>query len=309
MDADLAGLGRADAEQGKRKLRPSGVEQARDAEDLAAAQREADILVAARKRQIAHLEQRFVRQAGRLERFFLKFAAGHVVGELFIVQLRRVARGCQLAAAENGKALGNLKDLIELVADKQDGNALLLELQDDAEKCLNLLAGQSGRRLVHDDELRVEHQRTADGDHLLFRDRKLAQSGVQIDREADPRNRLFRDRAHILPVYKFLFRDQLTVDRQILHDAQVGENGEVLINDLNAAFNGGKRRDLLQGFALKFDGAGITLINAGNDLDQRGLAAAVFTSQAVDLARTDLQRNAVERLDAGKVFLDVQRPQ
>ena len=32
-------------------------------------------------------------------------------------------------------------------------------------------------------------------------------------------------------------------------------------------------------------------------------------SQAMDLARTDLQRNAVERFDAGKVFLDIQRPQ
>ena len=309
MDADLAGLGRADAEQGQRKFRPSRVEKARDAEDLAAAQREADVLIAAGKRQIAHLKQRLVRQAGGLERLFLKFAAGHVVGEFFIVQLRRVARSRQLSAAENGKALRDFKDLVQLMTDKQNGDPLFLQLQNDAEKRLNLLPGQGGRRLIHDDEFRVEHQRTADGNHLFFRDRKFTQSGVQIDCEADPRNCLLRNRAHIFPVYKFLFCDQLTVDRQILHDAQVRKNGEVLINDLNAAFNGGKRRDLLQGPALKFDGTGIALINTGNNLDQRGLATAVFTGQAMDLARTDLQRNAVERFDAGKVFLDIQRPQ
>ncbi len=50
---------------------------------------------------------------------------------------------------------------------------------------------------------------------------------------------------------------------------------------------------------------GFGLVHAGDDLDQRALAAPVLAGEAQDLARHDVEANIVERLDAAKLLGDM----
>ncbi len=58
------------------------------------------------------------------------------------------------------------------------------------------------------------------------------------------------------------------------------------------------------GGAVDHDRAGIALIDAGDDLDQRRFAAPVFADQAVDFASFDRQIDFAERLHPGKGFVN-----
>jgi hypothetical protein len=54
--------------------------------------------------------------------------------------------------------------------------------------------------------------------------------------------------------------------------------------------------------AVDHDPAGIGRLGAGQDLEQGRLAGAVLAKEAVDLARDQVERDAVQRLDAGVSF-------
>ena len=153
------------------------------------------------------------------------------------------------------------------MADEQDGDALGLELQDDLKEGLDLLLRQRRGGLVHDDELGVEHQRAADGNHLLLRDGEGADQAIQLHVEVDLGEGLLGDLAHALLVHQLVARGQLGVERQVLHDCQVREDGEILIDDLNAHVDGFQRRDFGIGLSIKLDVAAIGLVNAADDLD------------------------------------------
>ena len=56
------------------------------------------------------------------------------------------------------------------------------------------------------------------------------------------------------------------------------------------------------GLALEDDLALVRLVDAGQNLDQRGLARAVFADEAVDGAALNVDGDVIQRLDAGELF-------
>ena len=191
------------------------------------------------------------------------------------------------------------------MADEQDGDALGLELQDDLKEGLDLLLGQRRGGLVHDDELCIEHQSAADGDHLLLRDGEGADQSIQIHLEVDLGEGLLRDLAHAALVNKLVACGQLGVERQIFHDRQVWEDGKILIDDLHAHVDGLQGRDFGIALSIEFNVAAIGLVNAADDLDDRRFSAAVFAGQTVHLAGFDFQRDILQCLDSAERFADV----
>ena len=78
---------------------------------------------------------------------------------------------------------------------------------------------------------------------------------------------------------------EVLVDRDVLGDRQVGEEGQVLVDDLDAERLGARGREVLGGLAVELDPAArLGLVDAGHELDQGGLAAAVLADEAVHLA-------------------------
>src|SRR6516165_4249824 len=56
--------------------------------------------------------------------------------------------------------------------------------------------------------------------------------------------------------------------------------------------------------AVEEDATRIRPVEAGDDLDQRRFAGAVLAHERMDLARAELERDAIERPHAGEGFAD-----
>ena len=55
--------------------------------------------------------------------------------------------------------------------------------------------------------------------------------------------------------------------------------------------------NLLDHFAVDFDRSGVGLMGAGDDLDQRRFACAIFAEQRVDFAGVRVERHSFQRAD------------
>src|SRR5690606_21026925 len=79
--------------------------------------------------------------------------------------------------------VGNGKDLIEEMGDEDDGEPLRLEIGDDLEQALDLLAVETGRGFVEDQHLARELDGAGNGDDLLDGDGMAAEfaRGIEIE--------------------------------------------------------------------------------------------------------------------------------
>ena len=214
-----------------------------------------------------------------------------------------------MSAPQNGEALRDLEDLLELVGDEEDGDAAGLEVANDVEEGAHLLLRQGGGGLVHDDEPGVAYERAADGDQLLVGDGEVADRLVQVDGEADLGDGFRGDPAHARAVDQGASGGNLAAERDILHDGEVGEDGEVLVDDAHADGDGVCGRQVRVFASRDGHASGIRGVDAGDDLDEGGFARPVFAGQAVDFSGRDLEVDVDQGSHAGEGFADVSHRQ
>ena len=106
----------------------------------------------------------------------LDVAADHQRREVVLVGLGRDPRPDDLAAPDDRDPVGDLEDLVQLVADEDDRVALVGEALQDVEDLLRLLRRQDRRRLVEDEDPGLAVERLEDLDPLLPADRQRARS-------------------------------------------------------------------------------------------------------------------------------------
>ena len=70
--------------------------------------------------------------------------------------------------AQDGDIVGDPWQFIQFVCDVNDAYALALQLVNEPEKDIDLLHGDCRRRLVHDEDSRVERNRLGNLHHLLL---------------------------------------------------------------------------------------------------------------------------------------------
>ena len=90
------------------------------------------------------------------------------------------------ASADDRDPVGDLEDLVQLVADEDDAVALGGEAAQDREDLLRLLGRQHGRGLVEDEDPGFAIERLEDLDTLLPADRQRPDLGVGVDVEPEP---------------------------------------------------------------------------------------------------------------------------
>ena len=151
-------------------------------DDLAAAHREADVAELARARQPVDLEQHL---AGR------RLPVGVEADELAAdhhcdCPVAREGGGRldadQAAVAQYRDPVGDAEDLVHPVADEHHSHALLAQRGDDREELLHFALRQRGRRLVHDQDARLQRERTGDLDQLLLGGPEAAEFRADVDR-------------------------------------------------------------------------------------------------------------------------------
>ena len=96
-----------------------------------------------------------------------------------------------------------------------------------------------------------------------------------------------------------------TSEKQILLDRKLRHQAEFLEYRADADDAGAMRGEVGDLSALIFESAGIRRIRAGDDVDQRRLAGAVFTEQDVNFAAPKVEVDAFQSDDAGKPLRDI----
>ncbi len=206
----------------------------------------------------------------------------------------------KFAIAEHGVAVGDAKDLVELVADEEDRLALGLELFDQRVKLGDFLVRQGGGGFVHDHDAGIGRQRAGDGDEVFAGNAKVTQPGVGVERGFDLVQQgggLFDHGAAV---------DQAETAARGMAEEDVFGNGQLvkqhgfLVDRGDACACGLLRIGKAARLAVKQDRAAVGLIDPSQDFHHSGLARAIFANQSGDLPGIELQRHAAQSAHAGE---------
>src|SRR5690606_6916106 len=97
---------------------------------------------------------------------------------------------------------------------------------------------------------------------------------------------------------------RLATEKQVLRNGQVLQQVHLLVDRANAKRLRFRHVAGLDLRPVQHDAASVAGVNAGQDLDERRLAGAVFAEQRVDLSAVEREVYVVERGDAEKALAD-----
>ena len=250
--------------------------------------------------------ERFRRDVERLE-----VAADHQADHRVAADLVAAKLADDRAVAQDDDPVGALLDLVQAVGDEDDRHAVGLELADDPHQPLGLGGREARRRLVHDDDARVERQRLGDLEQLALGEREVGDQIVdlEVDVEAPQQRRDDALRRPAVDELQRTRRQRLAPDQHIGADVEIVEEVQFLVNEGDARtqrFGDGERG--MRG-AVDLDRALVGLDHAAQDLHQRRLAGAVLADQRENLAALHAQADTRKGADAGIGLADVDQPE
>ena len=301
---DLTAVEVLEARDGLQQLALTRARDARDAQDLAAAGGEAhvvqelDPLVAGAG--YMGNGQSVARILGLrpcdVQAYLL---ADHHFGQHILVGLGGIDGTDVLAAAENGHAVGECQDLVELMGDDDDRFPVVPHTAQDREQHLGLLGSQHGGGLVQNQDVGVAVEDLDDLHRLLLRYRHFVDLlvGVHVEPVA------LGDLLHAgLGLGAGVARLILDAQDDVLGGGEDVDQLEVLVDHTDLMGEGilGGGDDHLT--AVHQNGSLVGEIDAGDHVHEGGLTAAVLTENGQDLTVVDLQGDVLVGLDASEAF-------
>ena len=130
----------------------------------------------------------------------LEVAADHVADDAVLRDIGLGDRLDRLAVADDRDGVGDLLDLVQLVADDDRRDPLLREAQDQVEQVVGVLVVERGGRLVEDEELDLLRERLRDLDELLLADADLIDLRRRVLLQTDALEQLARLEVGLVPV-------------------------------------------------------------------------------------------------------------
>ncbi len=161
------------------------------------------------------------------------------------------------------------------------------------EDLLDQARGEAHRRLVEQDQLGPRHEGASNREHLLLAARQRAGLGRALFRKRR------EERVHVVKIGSDLaVGAAVGAEPQIVGHRQRGEDLPSLRDLGDAAHDAPVRRKAVDRLPCEANGAAGHRLHARDRAQQRGLAGAVRSHQGHDLAGGDLERDAVQHLDA-----------
>ena len=207
-----------------------------------------------------------------------------------LVELVRRRDLLQRAVVEHADAVGHGQRLALVVRDVDDVDAEpRVQVLDLELHVLAQLLVERAERLVHQHELRLEHQRAGERDALLLAAGKLVRPARLEARHAHHVERAAHARRHLgLGEAAHLQRKG-----DILADRHVREERVVLEHDADVA---AVRRHAVDALAVERDGAVRRRLEAGEHHQRRRLAGARRAEQRQELAAGDVEVEAAHHV-------------
>ena len=190
---------------------------------------------------------------------------------------------------------------MDVVADQEDADAILLELLDELAHLRRLLRPERCGRLVHDQDARIEVDGPRDRHRLALAARKPDDGVLEaLEARIEPAHHLAGFRFHGDVVERSPTRPEFASEEEIGSGVDIVGKRERLVDRLDAVFLGVARIGDVRFLAVHEDRPGIALVGAGQDLDERRLAGAVVAEQGDHFSLVEVDRRIVDRVDAAE---------
>jgi hypothetical protein len=305
-------LDRVGTEDGAGDLGAAGADQAGEAQDLALADLEADVVEdhgvwvarVAGTAQALHLEGGgTLGVAAAAGEKAVDLASDHHADDSVDGDRRHLGRASEPSVTQHGDTVADRQHLVEPVGNEDDGDPPLLQVTDNGEEAADLGLGEGGSGLVHDDELGLHREGAGDLHHLLLGDGQGGDraGGIKV------KTHLLGDRAGRPPHRRSVDEAQaggLAADEDVLRYRQRRDEVELLVDGDDAQRLGLVRACGCDLASVEADRAGVGRLGTGQDLQERGLAGPILAQQRHHLAREDLEGHVGQRLHAGKALGD-----
>ena len=291
------------------QLAATGPHQPEDAEDLPALDLERHRRLEPRPHQILHLEARLAERPWAVAIDVGQLAPHHGLDQQIPVHLGHGGEGAhELAVLEDRDGVAQGEDLVHPVRDVENDFALVTQLTDDPKQLLNLAGREAAGRLVEGDDAGVPGQRLGDLHHLPLPQRQVLERRLGGDVHAKTRQLPGRILIELLPIDDPAPGRQLT-EVDVLCHRHLGHQVQLLIDDGDPALQRIDRalKDPLLTGQLHHPCGG--RLKTAQDLEQSGLARAVFPHQRVYRALLAGEGDVLQRLDAGKLLADAAKLQ
>ena len=298
LDPEPPLVERVDAEDGASDLGPARAHEAGEADDLAAPELERDVGEEAAAREALGPEDDVSELHLLLREELVERAPDHEPDDLRLGELIGRARLDVTAVADDGDDVGELADLLEPVADVEDGHAAVAQAADGGEEAVDLVGRECGGRLVHDQQPRTRRERLRDLEQLPVGDAESAHRGVGADLHRHLPEDAGRLGPHRPPVDDAEAGAEVAPGEDVLGDGQILEDRRLLVHRDDAQAMRGLRVGDPPRRALDRDLALVGLNDPGQDLDERRLAGAVLADERVDGAGADREAHLGDCLDA-----------
>ena len=295
-EVDTAGGAGAHAEDGLQKLGSAGADQAIQTEDLALADVKGDILqvrlvlggkVLDRQDRLAGLV--VDRREAVLER-----TADHCGDQLVHVGVLGALGHDEVAVTKHRDVVADLEDLVHLVRDVDERDALALEHAHHREELLDLLGHERRGGLVEHDDLGVVGDCLGDLAHLALRDAHVLHRLREVDRHAEAAEQVRGLLLHAGLVDDACRVGRVATEEQVVDNVALEALVELLVDHGYAIF----QRVLGTGEAhlapIEDDVTLVLLISAEQALHHGGLACAVLAHESHHGAATHVEVDVVE---------------
>ena len=157
------------------------------------------------------------------------------------------------------------------MADKHGGNATFFQVVHHAEEVVDLFTSQSRRGLVHEQEFDALSEGAGNSNQLLRRHWNRLHGRIEIDVDTNQVERRSGNFAVSLRVTEAPLLEHGGREGNVLCHRQVGDQREVLKDDLDALGNCVARSQCLEAFFTQENETRIWCLNATHDFDESGL--------------------------------------
>jgi hypothetical protein len=231
-------------------------------------------------------------------------APHHAAHEAVCVQLGQRPAVHVAPVAQHRHARAVREDLGHAVADVDDADALGLQVVQHLEERGRFVVGERGRGLVEDEHLAVERERLGDLDELLRGDAQVLHQAGRVHVLPQALQHLRRAPVEAREVHPRVPAGVDLRHEDVLGHRGVGAQRDLLVHQADAQAHRVRRAVDDHLAPVQRDLAFVGLVDAVDDVHQRGLARAVLAAQRVDLAAREREVHARERARSAEALAD-----
>ncbi len=242
--------------------------------------------------------------------FVRQMTPGHQLADLRFRELRDRPLRHLLTVAQHDHFAADRIALVELVAHEQHRHAFGAQIREHGDQVVDFLLRERGGGLVHDDELRLARNGPRNcyelprGERQLLDQRRLK---ICIAGQTNGFERTCRRARQRAPVEgagePACVRGQFGRERDIFRHTHVRQQRQILIHRFDARRERFERGEPRMAHAFDDEFAFVRRLRAGDDLDERALAAAVLAEQVIDLPALEREAHAAQRMHAGETLV------